>query len=533
MSGLLHTLSTAPADRALFVRDGRAITAGQIRATAADIAARMSGDRVYLYTVSAALFAAGLLAAASKRATVCCPAHLQPAYLREIGAEDAVLLTDQSVALSQDEDAAIDAPDMLDFVFYTSGVTGAPKPVHKAIAQLDAEARVLEDVWGSRAGRAVATVSHQHIYGMLFRLFWPVLGGRLSEDRAAEYWESVVAGPGTMLITSPAHLTRLPSTLAGAGPGLIFSSGAALPFAAAQGARDLFGVLPIEVLGSTETGGIAWRQQDDAGASWTPLPSVRVNINADSLLEVTSPFAGSGSHVTGDAAEFVGDRFRLLGRADRVAKIDGKRVSLARVEDALLALPFVEAAAAIDLPDRKGALGAIVELSADGKSALLEKGAFRLSRAFRSGLAERLEPAERPKHWRFASIPLNAQGKRVQAQLRACFAEPTGTVVARDDENAQVAMTLTPDLIWFRGHFPDQPVLPGIAQVHMAVQWAERLWDWKPAGANLSQLKFRRILRAGDVVTLSLARDLKRQRLAFAYRLKDVLASDGTIGGAP
>ncbi len=57
-------------------------------------------------------------------------------------------------------------------------------------------------------------------------------------------------------------------------------------------------------------------------------------------------------------------------------------------------------------------------------------------------------------------------------------------------------MTLTPDLIWFRGHFPDQPVLPGIAQVHMAAQWAERLWDWKPAGANLSQLKFRRILIA-------------------------------------
>ncbi len=90
----------------------------------------------------------------------------------------------------------------------------------------------------------------------------------------------------------------------------------------------------------------------------------------------------------------------------------------------MLALPFVEAAAAVDLPDRKGALGAIVELSAEGKSAELgeSKGGFRLSRmrSCGAGLTERLEPAERPKHWRFASIPLNAQGKRVQALLRAC-----------------------------------------------------------------------------------------------------------------
>ncbi len=102
-----------------------------------------------------------------------CPAHLQPAYLREIGADDATLLTDQSVVQSRDKDAAIDAPDTL-ARSSTPPASPVRLKVRKQIAQLDAEARVLEDVWGSRAGRTVATVSHQHIYGMLFRLFWPV-----------------------------------------------------------------------------------------------------------------------------------------------------------------------------------------------------------------------------------------------------------------------------------------------------------------------------------------------------------------------
>ena len=168
-----------------------------------------------------------------------------------------------------------------------------------------------------------------------------------------------------------------------------------MPFAAAQAARDHLGSLPIEVLGSTETGGIAWRQQDSIDALWTPFPGVRIETDQGGLLNVVSPVSGSeGPVATGDVVERVGEKFRLKGRADRVAKIDGHRVSLARVEEALLAQPLIEAAAAVDLPLRKGALGAIVMLNAEGKTALEALGAFRLSRKLRAALAGRLEPGE-------------------------------------------------------------------------------------------------------------------------------------------
>ena len=546
MRTLLDTVATAPADQPLFAAGVRLITAGQVRKTAAGIAAKLPPEQpIYLHTQSASLFLAGLFAVSLKGTTVGLPAHLQPSYLREIGAESRVVLTDQDmpsamrIALADGEEPPVSGrlTNNLPMLFFTSGVTGIPKEVLKSIAQLDREAWALDEVWGMRAGRVFATVSHQHIYGMLFRIFWPVISGRVSEDRAADYWEHLSGKlvPGTTLISSPAHLTRLParSVLEGASPTLIFSSSAPLPEVAAHAARDLLGAIPIEVLGSTETGGIAWRQQERANTPWTPLPGVRVDDGE--ALVVRSPFTENESIATGDAIARDGQGFRLLGRKDRVAKIDGKRVSLERVELATLALPQVAAAAAIDLPQFKGALGAIVELNAEGEAALAEMGAFRLSRTLRAELASRLEPSERPKHWRFGPIPVDRQGKRAQSLLRAHFEADTkmgaGAVLEQMEAKAEIELALTANLIWFEGHFPGEAVLPGIAQVHLAALWSERIWNWKPASANLLRLKFRHVMRPGSVAILSLKRETERGRLNFSYRVGDLVMSEGTLGG--
>ncbi|MGD0142125.1 MAG: AMP-binding protein, partial [Rhizomicrobium sp.] len=410
MKRLLRAVASAAQSKVLFEASDGPITAGRIRNTAAQIAPLLSGARrVYLHTGSASLFVAGLLAAAQKNLAVYCPAHLQLEYLREIEADRHVLLTDQGqfsasidLVLSNDESAATSITGELDLFFYTSGVTGKPKLVRKNIEQLDAEAAVLEELWPTGARHVFATVSHQHIYGMLFRIFWPVLSGGVSSDKLAEYWEQLELklSPGSTLVTGPAHLTRIPAAvnLADRSPRLIFSSGAPLALAAAQAVRDRFGSLPIEVLGSTETGGIAWRRQESEDALWYPFPGVHTASDRDGCLIVRSPFADPAEPVlTGDTSEHFGAQFRLKGRSDRVAKINGKRVSLVRVEEEMLRHPFVESAAAVDLPERKGALGAVVQLNAAGLAALAQIGAFRLSREMRRALAARLEPSERPK----------------------------------------------------------------------------------------------------------------------------------------
>lgn len=552
MKTLLATLALADASTGVFQAGGNLISAGHIRATANVICDRLapSDAPIYLYTRSAALFAAGLLAAARLNRTLVCPANLRATYLDEIGPSRSVLLTDYEIdfpntlnlSLASGDEGPWDAcPTDLDILFYTSGTTEAPKPVPKKIALLDAEASQLERLWGAEAGAVITTVSHQHIYGMLFRIFWPIQSGRVSPDVAAEYWMQLSGQvvSGTTLVTSPAHLTRLPASdsLAHVRPGLIFSSGAPLPYAAAQATKTILGRLPLEVLGSTETGGIAWRKQENEDQLWTPFPSVQVFSDQGGRLLVASPLTGQADPVhTGDFADHYGDGFRLKGRADRVVKVEGKRVSLSRVEQVLRGLSLVEDAAAIDLPARKGRLGAIVELSATGEQALTEMGAFRLTRELRQALTSQLESAESPKHWRFETIARNSQGKPLQSEMRAAFQDHAEVSFGRSrlksfsTDGVTIELELIPAMVWFDGHFPGQPVLSGVAQIHIAAHWSQRLWQWRPSSNNLSQLKFRHILRPGDRVLLSLDREPRKGRLRFAFRLGHTVASEGIIG---
>ena len=61
--------------------------------------------------------------------------------------------------------------------FRTSGTTGEGQPVVKALRHLEDEIAALDERLGPALEgdtRIFATASHQHIYGLLFRLLWPL-----------------------------------------------------------------------------------------------------------------------------------------------------------------------------------------------------------------------------------------------------------------------------------------------------------------------------------------------------------------------
>ena len=93
--------------------------------------------------------------------------------------------------------------------------------------------------------------------------------------------------------------------------------------------------------------------------------------------------------------------FSSKGRADRIVKIEGRRVSLAELERAIKRLRWVSDAAVATVPPAETALGAIVVLSAEGEAALTRHGKFRFERMLRRELAQTHEPASLPRRWRF------------------------------------------------------------------------------------------------------------------------------------
>lgn len=402
---------------------------------------------VVLATTSSYAFATGFLAALQADCRIIVPPNALPGMLAHFVGEACPLLSDIDGA-GEEHQILIDgsARSSFDFKeldpehsyldFYTSGSTGVPKRVPKTLSQIDNELIVLNERWGEELAGAttLGTVSHQHIFGQYFKLFLPLCEGRLFFPQTFEIWEELLAAapPRSCFVSSPAHLTRIPpfeSLPEDAKAPVIFTAGGPLPFEAALDACRKFGPLPTEVFGSTETGGIAHRQQEDPRTPFTPLPGMQTGVDARGLLMVKSNYTdGEDWDGTNDIVELLEDGgFILTGRANQFVKIEGKRISLAEVEKYLTRSDFIRDSAVFILKQGKETLAAVVELNASGWKTHQEIGAFRLSRSLRRELSPYLENAALPRRWRFVKrLPVNAQGKRQQAAMNELFAAPGG-----------------------------------------------------------------------------------------------------------
>lgn len=326
---------------------------------------------------------------------------------------------------------------------FTSGSTGEAKQVAKNLALLEIEAETVESIFGPEVpadAHVHGMVPHQHVYGLAFRLCWPLVSGRVFVGSTHRFWSDALMAlhGGGVLVTSPAHLSRLDGVAPVAAhrrPSLLLSAGAPLSDAAAGTAATVFGVPVTEIFGSTETGAVAWRRRTLPDSPWRALPGVSVEAGDGGVLQVRSPFVcGEQTFEGADRIAMEADGgFRLLGRIDRVVKIGGKRVSLQEVEDRLRSLPETKAAVVVNFGPPEDRLAAAVVLNEQGKVLLAELGAFRLSRAFRRALADELASASIPRKWRFVeTLPCSPLGKLRHGDIAAIFGDDATPATATE-----------------------------------------------------------------------------------------------------
>ncbi|GGA37201.1 acyl-CoA synthetase [Dyella nitratireducens] len=92
-----------------------------------------------------------------------------------------------------------------------------------------------------------------------------------------------------------------------------------------------------------------------------------------------------------------------------------------------------------------------------------------------------------------------------------------------------LALLVPRDLVYFAGHFPQAPVLPGVVQIAWALALATPRFGTPARCKRMEALKFQRLLRPGDRVELMLRYDTGRQTLHFAYRDGDKAYSSGRL----
>jgi len=495
-------------------------------------------------------FACALFAVFACGKTPVIPANATPGYLADLADAFDAVLTDADIHALAATQASAATPLQIDpnapLTLYTSGSSGTPKPIHKTLAQFNAEVHTLEREWGVLIGDAtvLASVPHHHIYGLLFCVMWPLAAGR-AFDRAIciepfDVQSRIERCGATVVVSSPAQLSRWPA-LPGFNalmpvPRAFFSSGGPLSAEAAAEYATAFGSAPVEIYGSTETGGIAWRRQNET-STWRPMSGIDVKRDSDGALNVRSAHLGHDDwHRTDDAIAFDDDgRFRLQGRLDRVIKLDGKRVSLPEIEARLALHPYVAQSAVVPLAGAsRERVGAVVALNEAGSAALRSEGRVALAKTLRRHLAAYFDVVVLPRHWRFRiALPFDARGKLPVAAVSATF-EPghEGFEVlseARDGDDLHYELRVPPTLAHFAGHFPGLPILPGVVQL----DWAIRLAAGHVTGvrdiASVDRLKFTAPVMPGAVLDLKLSHDAARRRVPFVFQLDGRDCASGVI----
>lgn len=83
---------------------------------------------------------------------------------------------------------------------------------------------------------------------------------------------------------------------------------------------------------------------------------------------------------------------------------------------------------------------------------------------------------------------------------------------------------------WFAGHFPGDPILPGIAQLGMVREIAGRALGDHARLSGFSRIKFKKIIRPGDglTITLTCRTDLPGM-VAFRIESGADIACSGTL----
>ncbi len=318
--------------------------------------------------------------------------------------------------------------DKLNIILFSSGSTGQPKKIKKSLAYLYNEVQALQYLFGSlvQSHPTYSSVSHQHLYGLVFYILWPLFSARSVCIQTIFYPEQLFKklqqNTPLVLISNPTLLARLDCNENLSERIICFSAGSLLKPHIAQELYQNLTLTPYEILGSSETGIIAWRCQTHA-ENWRCFDEVELIHNNKDLLTVRAPFFPEGSVQSGDYIQQHDHKtFTLLGRADRIVKIEGKRLALNYLEAILSQHPWISECYAISLATTRQYIGVVIVLNQDGLKAYNSYSRLQINREFKNHLSQYFEATLLPKSFRYVhALPVNRQGKIQKEQIKRLF----------------------------------------------------------------------------------------------------------------
>lgn len=413
-------------------------------------------------------------------------------------------------------------------VFYTSGSTGIPKFSAKKVCHIDAELRQLFTDFNQKLDNSIvlSTVPHFHFYGFLFYVLLPLITQYQLPQKQIRYPESFspfLESKKITLISSPAFLKRLDaSDKYDKNQWTVFSSGGLLDMNGVENCITVFNTEPIEIYGSTETGGIAWRCQKTYSL-WTPFSCLQVKSSNSNVLTISSPYFDDPVMEAGDFVRFHDNiHFELLGRTDSTVKVEGKRVDLKNIDYVLNQRADIKDTHTLLYSSRKReyiVCFVVVEESSELQT-LSQKNRLQARKKLTSYLSKHFDKTVVPKKMFFLpEIPRNQMSKINQSFLLDMLENESGEryvykVIELTENQAVVSVFFPEHSVYFHGHFPDFPILPAVAQVKTIFDISKTVFSHSYYIKSAKRIKFTAFIRPNKELLLKLSID-EDKKLSF------------------
>lgn len=97
----------------------------------------------------------------------------------------------------------------------------------------------------------------------------------------------------------------------------------------------------------------------------------------------------------------------------------------------------------------------------------------------------------------------------------------------------ELTLWVPPELRWFRGHFPDNPVLPAVVQLQEVLRLTASIWPELIAPRRITNGKFRRPIHPADSLRLRLERAGEAGTVRFTYSRGSETCSSGVFEFVP
>lgn len=94
---------------------------------------------------------------------------------------------------------------------------------------------------------------------------------------------------------------------------------------------------------------------------------------------------------------------------------------------------------------------------------------------------------------------------------------PTLLDLQQQENRVELALEVDENLHWLKGHFPSQPVLPGVVQTHWAVQLAQHFFLSEAAPRRIDNLKFQNVIIPPRRIALELNLAADANSIHFRY----------------